>query len=79
MRAPVLRSSHWSRIFHDMRPADTTPTAAHSSPSPSLPHPSLHSLLHPYALPLERCFIPHQLPFIPLQPFGLFIISSFHK
>lgn len=49
-----------------------TPTAALSS---LFFHPSLHSFLLPYALPLERCFIPHQLPFIPLQPFGLL---SFH-
>lgn len=53
----------------------TTATAAHSSPLLSSSHPSLHSFLLPYALPLECCFIPHQLPFIPLQPFGLL---SFH-
>ena len=47
------------------------PTAAHSYPLPFFPHPSFHSFLLPYALPLERCFIPQQLPFIPLQAFGL--------
>lgn len=44
------------------------PTAANCS---FFSHPSIHSFLHTYPLPLEPCFIPSQLPFIPVQAFGL--------
>lgn len=52
------------------------PPPPHSRPLlSSFSHPSLNSFLLPHALPLKPCFIPHQVPFIPLQPFGLL---SFH-
>lgn len=71
MRAPILHSSHWSRIFHDMHPHRHHRHCRPLLSSLSLISLSLHSFLLPYALPLEHCFIPHQFPFIPLQPFGL--------
>lgn len=71
MRAPILHSSHWSRIFHDMHPHRHHRHCRPLLSSLSFISLSLHSFLLPYALPLEHCFIPHQFPFIPLQPFGL--------
>lgn len=53
----------------------TPTTTLPPTPFLSFSHLSLHSFLLPHALPLKRCFIPHQVPFIPLQPFGLL---SFH-
>lgn len=59
-----------AEFFHDTHPHHHT--ATHSFPLVLL---ITHSFLLPHALPLKRCFIPHQVPFIPLQPFGLL---SFH-
>lgn len=53
----------------------TPTTTLPPTPFLSFSHLSLHSFLLPHALPVKRCFIPHQVPFIPLQPFGLL---SFH-
>ena len=76
MRAPVLHSSHWSRIFHDTPSPPLLPPTPLSSFFIPL---SIHSSLHMPSLPLECCFIPIPAPFHPTLAFWSLIIPSFHK
>ncbi len=82
MRAPILHSSHLSRIFHDTHPSPlvATPnplTAAHSSP---LLLSSLSSFIPPSICPpIGALFHPSPVPFHPSPALWSLIISSLHK
>lgn len=54
MRAPVLHSSHWSRIFHDTHTSPHRHRPLPPTPLLSFSHPSIRPFLLPYALPSER-------------------------